>query len=710
MSASPPSSSPSVSRLTGFVLGLVVLVCMLLIGGAGYVKYEMDRADSILVAPDAAFVTDQEAVEQLRRALGYSGFVGFAHNYAATHDTNIISDMRAQIKIANEMVGRLPEKTPGASRHDMQAILDVFQEALTKAEKSNNDPLGFTQTDMAPLYAALPVLDARIESAAASNRLAAQGQMQFWSMLLTLVSWCSLIIASALVAGIYLTLRGRNSAPLRALAQSVKNMARGDMRSSIWGMERQDLVGELARTIDLARYNFSQLPDMSLLSEQGPVRLRFEGNTRSLFEAMMRVISRDSEHVRQQAGNLTEAITKQQEAIALISSRVEAVLHNVEKRGLDGDQQVRQVLQTVTSSAQSLRNAQEHAADQLNRILPYLQERAQGMAEITQITGKQVSQALASLTISERGLRTSADQSEEAVKKLSSVADNLGERMFGAVNLLQASGKILAESTEKTQSRLNDAIAMLSDIKMSPSSINMQPQGPTILDVSPRLEQIASALESAQKRLDERLQQLAQITQSTAPQQIITPVENTAISDHLLAEIKAGFEATTHQIEQVQGQYAALQELALSRPPIEVRVDAQPEPQQPSYVRDLVIEIKTGFETINRQVGQMREQMTMANAAGQSTNIAEQMQTQWYQMAGQIEATRAAIEQTITQQMESIGARIDMAGSTPTQVDPAAFSDAQKQMEQQTQILEELVATLGMLDTHMQQLKSAIGH
>ena len=38
-------------------------------------------------------------------------------------------------------------------------------------------------------------------------------------MLLTLVSWGSLIIAAALAAGIFLTLRDRNSTPLRALWQ-----------------------------------------------------------------------------------------------------------------------------------------------------------------------------------------------------------------------------------------------------------------------------------------------------------------------------------------------------------------------------------------------------------------------------------------------------------------------------------------------------------
>ena len=77
-----------------------------------------------------------------------------------------------------------------------------------------------------------------------------------------------------------------------------------------------------------------------------------------------------------------------------MSSQIETVLHNILQRGQDGNQQVRQVLEDMLGSASSLKHAQEHAADQLNRIVPFLQERAHGLSEITQITGKQVAQVL----------------------------------------------------------------------------------------------------------------------------------------------------------------------------------------------------------------------------------------------------------------------------------------------------------------------------
>jgi methyl-accepting chemotaxis protein len=490
-----------------------------MIGVAGFLKYRLDKAETALAAPDSALATEQDMSGRLRRSLGYGGFLGFAQTFVGTHDATALTDMKAQLKAAKEIYDRLPEKIPTETRRDLQSIIGMFQAVMDRAERATANPdVSFSNADLMPLYAALPIMDARVENAAATSRLAAQAQLQFWAMLLTLVAWASLIIASAMAVNVYLALRDRNSAPLRALTQSVKNMAHGDMRTSIWGMERQDTIGELARAVDQARYHFSQLPDIALLSDSGPVRMRFEGQAKSMFEAMMQVFGRDSEKMRDQAVTLSEAINRQEEALTLISSRVEAVLHNVEKRGMDGDQQIKRVVQNMTGNAEALQRAQQHAADQLGRLLPYMQERAQNMAEIAQLTGRQVAQALQSLTVTERGLRTSADQSDVAIKKLSSTADELGQRLFGAVNLLQASGKVLSETTEKTQSRLNEVLDKLGlqtgIIFATPSPLPVARTADISGIDSAHITNILAALEKTQSKLEKRVLEHAEATQA----------------------------------------------------------------------------------------------------------------------------------------------------------------------------------------------------
>ena len=644
-----------------------------------------------------------------------------------------------------------------------QAVVAAPDIALMGAAQADGSPTSAAPMQEAggQLYTAIPASD---NAVAAAQRLAAQKDAQFWSMILTLMCWCSLVITAGLVVGIYLVLRDRNSAPLRALTQSVKNMARGDMRNSIWGMERRDSIGELARAVDLARYQFSQMPDMTVLSDQGPVRLRFEGNTRSLFEAMIRVISRDSEQVHQQTAGLNAEIAKQQDTLALLVSRVEAVLQNVEKRAVSGDQQVRQSLQSMVVSAESLKHAQEHAADQLNRIVPYMHERARGLSEIAQLTGKQVAQVLQSLVLAERGLKANVAEGEDAIRKISSTADQLSERLFGAVNLLQASGKVLAETTEKTQSRLDEAI----DNLRATSLPTLEQATAYLDDVTPRISGVVEVLEATQSKIDTMLANQTQATQErvdalTAPlgdwmAQGSTMTQNLAGAADRLRDEQARLDTMIGQFaarmddlgERLDHHVSAMIDAkAAPLPPPQANVDTtileqhllrltgqvdgvanklallterqdrastETPAREPSFVSDLLMEIKTGFEVMGSSLERMREQMTLMalRAHTEPVGLPVQINESWHQMAAQIESIRAGLTQVITQEVARIETRLitlqDTSGLDRMAAggDGHALGDAQRQMEQQTYILSELVATLGLLDAHMQDLRAQV--
>lgn len=714
-SSSPPASPPATSRWTGVVITLLVTFCITLIGLSGYVKYELDRAENVLAAPEQQATPDQQAIDKIRRILGYSGFLGMAQNFASSHDTAMLPDMRALVKQANDNLEHLPEKVSSETRHDLQAIIATFGNVLAKAEHStaSNVPAGaygdFSAQDLLPLYAALPVLDARITSAMAADRIALQDRSQFWATCLTLICWAGLIMAACMAAAIFILLRGRNSAPMRALAQSVKNMARGDMRTAIWGMERQDAIGELARAIDMARFHFSQLPDMSLLSEQGPVRIRFEGNTRSLFEAMMRVISRDSEQVHAQASGLTEAVTKQQEALAHLVNRVEAVLSNVEKRAVSGDQQVRQALQGMLGSAEHLKKAQEHAADQLNRILPFLQERTNNLSEITQITGKQISQALQSLMLTERGLKNTAESSEDAIKKIAATADTLGERLFGAINLLQASGKVLAETTDTVKAQFDTAVERMNGAILPQAPASADTGAEAMGPIAQKLDDVANNLLSAHTRLETVLNE--QTETARAHIELLTTQ-----SGGLLSQATTTSQTLSSAADRLRDEQGRLAELIEKLGAMEF---AAPQPLPPVNIDTQAFEgaVKDGVSLLERQLsalhGQIAEVVSKLNEpqAKEDPNAAllEQMREHWFQMAGQIEASRSNLAQVIAQQTDRVEAQIAAMAKAPAAAESSDFArDAQSQMEQQTLILNELVATLGLLDAHMQAIRQQV--
>ena len=707
-----PASTP-IGRFTGIVLAVVMFLCVVLIGFAGYTKYRVDRAESVLAAaPETAINSSQEPFDKLRRTLGYGGFLSLAQNYAASHDTTLLPDMRADIKVADDIIAHLPDRITTETRRDLTSIAATFDAAMAKAEKAATDPVTiFGTSDMQALYAALPILDDRVASASSVSRLAAQSQLQFWAMLLTFVCWASLIIAAAMAVGIYLSLRDRNSTPLRALSQSVKNMAHGDMRTSIWGMERTDMVGELARAVDLARYHFSQLPDMTLLSDQGPVRIRFEGNAKSLFEAMMQLITRDSEQVRQQADMLSKSIILQQQSIEQLTTQVETAVQDVIRHNKAGEQQLHHAVENMAGSAQTLKNANEHAADQLNRIVPFLQERAKGMAEITQITGKQVAQALHSLTLTEHGFRASAAQSEEAIKKLSGTADELGNRLFGAINLLQASGKVLAETTETAKSRFNEAIQSLGGALPTP------PEPVIDTALTERVGELIMSLQNAQKQLEETLHE-ERAKFDRAAEAIGGKLD--MIGDRVEKRAQDAFAKAESATAEDQGQMA---EITAQMRGMSEKLSALASMQKPDDALDgtmLLTEIRTGFETTVRSLSNMREQLTnmVINVQSQIPVMPAPLpplpaDTHWQDIMAQIDTSRASVAQLVIQQIGRVEDRLTTLGQEigkekESEPKPAPEANLQEQADQQAKILAELVATLGALDAHVQEIRSQV--
>src|ERR1700742_41441 len=108
MSPSPPPPAPVVGRFIGIVLGFVRFICITMIGGAGYLKYQLDRSEAIMACSDNALGSDQDLFDMLRRDWGDGGFLGAAQGYIGTRYAAAFQQMKAQIKSADDIVAVLP--------------------------------------------------------------------------------------------------------------------------------------------------------------------------------------------------------------------------------------------------------------------------------------------------------------------------------------------------------------------------------------------------------------------------------------------------------------------------------------------------------------------------------------------------------------------------------------------------------------------------
>ncbi len=794
---SVPTTASGVGRFTALVLGLVVFVCVAMIGGTGFLKYKLDRTEIVLAAPENIPGSNEEIYGVLRSAWGYSGFLGFAQRYVVQRDASGFDEIRDIMKKADEIVADLPDTISADAKRELSAIAALFNSALQKIDTPTGPSQAeFSTADLAPLYSTLTLLEARVGASTAKARLEAQKDAQFWSMLLTLAAWGSLIGASACVVGLYLVLRDKRSVPLRALSQSIQNMAHGDMRTAIWGIERQDSVGEVARAVDMARYQFSHLPDISLLSEQGPVRLRFEGGSRSLFEAMMKALSTDSDHIRQLSLSLSTSIEQQKDNISLLSSKVEKVLTDILHRGQAGDQQIKTAISEMVASTEHLKNTHAHTADQLNRLIPHLQERAKNLSEITQATGKQLAHTLQSLTSSEIGLRNNAEQAKTTLAKLSSTADDLGERLFGAINLLQAGGKVLAETTENIKSRWNEASAGLPDEDRSLAPVRerlehlsealeyLHNKLDTVLQKRPeesapslslepitgQLEQITGQLSSLQEQVNEGLRSASQPQKETAQESGEIVLQDNKLADLVndlsgkIGALQADIErlAGAKELAQLNQRLSELSELNAkacvftSAIPGDLRQALKEStenladkndlaelaqtlksdsgavtgvsPELLRQIGEISVNLASQVETSHARIDQTLRQEVISRLADFERSLRatqdaaeaakaeiikpaepqtitlppelkDKLLDQWFQVSAQIEATRGSVIDALQTHMNKCEGNLP---GRPTAPDYAL----QSQIEKQTQILSELVTTLGLLDSDIQRIKS----
>ncbi|MDD3029041.1 MAG: hypothetical protein PHS57_01985 [Alphaproteobacteria bacterium] len=772
----PPSSG--IGRLTALVLGLVVFVCVSMIGGAGYIKHQLDRAETTLAAPDSANIPAQSSFSRLNQELGFGGFLGLAQQFLVLHDSSSLPAMREHINNANDIVAALSERVPLPTKQSLNAIVALFNGAFRqmKASAEGASTGSLNTNDLEPLYAALPEINRLQAATNADARLEAKNRAGFWAMILTLISWVSLIVAAACACGIYLALREKRSAPMRALIQSIENMAHGDMRTPVWGIERQDTIGDLARAMDMARYHFSHLPDISVLSEQGPVRMRFEGGTRSLFEAMMKALSTDSETIRKQSSTLTNAVDHQREALTSLFEKVEHILKTLGSRGEKGDKEISKAIQDMVTSTENLKNAHAHATDQLTRLLPDLENRSKSLAEITQITGKQLTHALQSLMSSEITLKANAVQSKETLSKLSSTADDLGERLFGAVNLLQASGKVLGETTATIKAQWNDVALpqqswlerldrVTEQLETIQSKVDAQTDAQfgivqALEETSQRsqkarkdsLAPLTSALETVTSTLDGIKETLGAQTALSSPS--AAPLDLTPV----IAKLDALAEAQAHldqapvappldlapltdkvkELAELNGRVAVF----VSALPGDLRQALKDElkeqaPAAPLSPPDIQAPLTRLEETLTRRLeaqclesSQKQQEVDARLEALQKTLSATQklaeaacdeilnpkprkntdvlppedqrkLLDQWFQMSAQIEALRSELMETFATQIRDLEARVQ---EQRTATRSASEYNLQLQIEKQTEILTELVGTLGLLDNHVQHI------
>lgn len=323
-----------------------------------------------------------------------------------------------------------------------------------------------------------------------------------YRQLYQLISICAsgLVVFSLLC---FLAFRFGLLLPLRKLERSSRELLENDLNGHIWGLDRSDAFGSLARSIANIRKGTVNLADMVVETETGAQHVRFEGRSAAVFTALiadlqktvenltqhsqtLATVSKDGQESILELGDLTSRQTRTlEDAISSVNAHINDARSHIKETISEANTSISATiadanknLSTTIADAGSQINATANEWGEKLSTLFHQNNQIQGHAkqmvdqfskdmhslnQIAGATGARVAQTLQLLSASDRDIKTAAKQSLEASTTFSNQAKDLTEKLQSATNLLRASGKVMQETTETARTRLNEAINSVSN-------------------------------------------------------------------------------------------------------------------------------------------------------------------------------------------------------------------------------------------------------
>jgi hypothetical protein len=242
--------------------------------------------------------------------------------------------------------------------------------------------------------------------------------------------------------------------PLRTLTKSCKDVAENNLRGSIWGVERPDLYGELARSISDIRRSVEALADMTVEGPDGTHLVKFSGRSGAVFNTLVgdlhshiRSLKEDGDSLRKSMENETEAWKRKVQVLE------DTIMKNSSNL-VDAVEVSRAQLQQMSEDNKSIRTETRDLVDKVRSDLDTI-------GEITAATGHRVSQTLSTLSASDRDIKGATELTLKSSEAFSKHAADLTEKLVAATTLMRASGKVMMETTEAARTRFLEAVKSL---------------------------------------------------------------------------------------------------------------------------------------------------------------------------------------------------------------------------------------------------------
>lgn len=351
---------------------------------------------------------------QLEQSLGHAGFLGAYRRYWTQGDVVQREAARAKaaeaIKALNAL-SALPagRDLPPTSLREIGALTERFKTAAETADIALRDAPGAGAVPPAELdliYATLKVEVARLRQLASQARIDQVAQIFDFGQIIVAAALIVLVFGLLAVASL---IRTGISIPLNALHRSLSLAVHGNVRHKLWGIERSDEVGAIARAADQLRTRLAQTPDMSAAVQSGEVRIALDGPAAALFEkvvseveaasGVLRTAANDAmkaggegrtqlfaaaQKISTAAGDLSGLAASARSEVRSAAGVLEEAGRDVQARGLEAAEDLSALTQRLAGVGEALRAEAGQLGERALLSLSDLAETTNGLKQLSQ--------------------------------------------------------------------------------------------------------------------------------------------------------------------------------------------------------------------------------------------------------------------------------------------------------------------------------------
>jgi HAMP domain-containing protein len=518
--------------------------------------------------------------------------------------------------------------TPAAARSlaDIAGVIEEFARVARSAPDMGPGALrGSPNMEVLEAMPQVPQLETTyLTLRTALERLRSQTQSHQLGSIAWALSWSQMLVVGALALLVFGLIAAAGvlqlgiTQPLKSLEQSLASVGDGQVNQPVWGTDRPDEIGTLARAGEKLRKSLTETDTLKALAEKGEVHVRLDGDASILFEKLANGVTSAAEALKHATAEIAENQALQRQQFQTSIERLDMVVPKFEQVagaiGRSADNVFADAAQRVETSM----------AASLDRIIETADQRTQSLNQITgqfEQSGKHLSEAVDLVRGKTGNAIDGITASITAFKKAADGAQSIQGAFFQACDRISSDASATADNIKGLAERLNGIVDSVDgQLAGKLESLGRLEGGieSTLGTIEQRTRETTDAIAAAAAAMEQRTSQTEQRTEKSIDE--FESIVSLFRDEHVEALKSLDHESFSKAIERLNEVSASLQ----------ARMEQAPQGKQQdpeALMRALARKIDLSLGTLNAQANQQASVLseTAATIEQRATNSEKQV-------------------------------------------------------------------------------------